>query len=347
MRRWELRRWDELAGELALRPAVDDSGQITDALILLDLDGVPAEATGALGGLLEHRIAVVAGVASATVPPALLPLARLLDLTLAPADTDGDRSVVAVPDVAAATAVLVDAVAAAPRAAVVTTALLRQTELLPVAEGLTAEAAAYSTLLAGPEHRAWLARRGQPRSRDLARPRVQVTRDGDRVLVVLDRPERRGAFDARMRDELVDALTAVLADRTATVELSGTGSAFSSGGDLDEFGSTPDPATAWVIRTARHPGRLLHLLGPRASARVHGPCVGAGVELPAFAGTVTAAPDATFRLPELSMGLLPGAGGTVSLTGRLGRWRTAWLALSGTEIDVHTALRWGLIDAVG
>jgi enoyl-CoA hydratase len=46
------------------------------------------------------------------------------------------------------------------------------------------------------------------------------------------------------------------------------------------------------------------------------------------------------------MGLVPGAGGTVSLPRRIGRHRTAWLALSGRRIDAPTALAWGLVDRV-
>jgi enoyl-CoA hydratase/carnithine racemase len=79
---------------------------------------------------------------------------------------------------------------------------------------------------------------------------------------------------------------------------------------------------------------------------VHGACVGAGVELPAFAARVVARADARFWLPELGLGLVPGAGGTVSLPRRIGRQRTAWLALSGRPIDARTALAWGLIDEV-
>ncbi|MDQ6696224.1 MAG: enoyl-CoA hydratase/isomerase family protein, partial [Actinomycetota bacterium] len=54
----------------------------------------------------------------------------------------------------------------------------------------------------------------------------------------------------------------------------------------------------------------------------------------------------TFRLPELAMGLVPGAGGTVSLPRRIGRHRTAWLALTGASIDAPTALDWGLVDTI-
>ena len=48
-----------------------------------------------------------------------------------------------------------------------------------------------------------------------------------------------------------------------------------------------------------------------------------------------------FGLPELGLGLIPGAGGTVSVTRRIGRWRTAYLVLSGRTIDAETALAWG------
>jgi enoyl-CoA hydratase/carnithine racemase len=79
---------------------------------------------------------------------------------------------------------------------------------------------------------------------------------------------------------------------------------------------------------------------------VHGACVGAGVELPAFAGRVVARPDARFRLPEVAMGLVPGAGGTVSIPRRIGRQATALLALTGDTIDAPTALALGLVDEI-
>ena len=63
-------------------------------------------------------------------------------------------------------------------------------------------------------------------------------------------------------------------------------------------------------------------------------------------GRVTAAADTWFRLPELGFGLIPGAGGCVSLVRRIGRQRTAWLAISGERIDAATALAWGLVDSV-
>lgn len=150
-----------------------------------------------------------------------------------------------------------------------------------------------------------------------------------------------------MRDALCEGLELAVADPSITeVVLSGEGASFSSGGDLDEFGSLPDPATAHAIRTTRSAARLLARCGERVRCEVQGACVGAGAELPAFSARVTASQDAFFQLPELAMGLVPGAGGTVSLPRRIGRQRTAWLALSGQRIDAATALAWGLVDEV-
>ena len=60
----------------------------------------------------------------------------------------------------------------------------------------------------------------------------------------------------------------------------------------------------------------------------------------------SAAPGTVIALPEVSLGLVPGAGGTVSIPRRIGRHRTAALALSGATIDAATALAWGLVDEI-
>jgi enoyl-CoA hydratase/carnithine racemase len=85
-------------------------------------------------------------------------------------------------------------------------------------------------------------------------------------------------------------------------------------------------------------------LGPRVTVHLHGACIGAGIELAAFAGTVEATEDTTVMLPEVGMGLIPGAGGTVSIPRRIGTARTAWLAITGLRLSAPVAARWGLID---
>jgi enoyl-CoA hydratase/carnithine racemase len=202
-------------------------------------------------------------------------------------------------------------------------------------------------LLASDGFRAWRAA-NPPRDRpDDSAPRVLIGETDGAVTITLNRPAARNAFDARMRDELCEALGFAVAHPDAPpVILSGEGPAFSAGGDLDEFGSAADPGEAHLIRTFRSPARLVHDLGDRITARLHGACVGAGIEVPAAARRVVAAPGAFFRLPEVSMGLIPGAGGTATIPRRIGRHRAAFMAVSGLDIDAATALAWGLVDAV-
>ena len=237
------------------------------------------------------------------------------------------------------------AVAEHPEASVGLVLALRGAERRTVVEQLLVESLAYGTLQDGAEHRAWLAGRERRDRRPPAEP-VRLERAGDELHITLADPDRRNAYSAAMRDALVEALAVAAADPSLRVQLRGDGPSFSAGGDLDEFGTVPDAATAHDIRMRRSAGRALAEIADRVTVEVHGSCVGAGVELPAFAGRVVADPDTTFRLPEVAMGLIPGAGGTASLPRRIGRRRTALLALTGAPIDATTALAWGLVDEV-
>lgn len=240
-------------------------------------------------------------------------------------------------------------IARAPLAASVLVQLLRATERLPVMDALFAESLAYAVLQAGPEYRSWLAanRAAAPARPTDDGPAVVMERDGSTLALELNRASNRNAISVEMRDALVEAFQLVLADRTIRrVRLSGRGKCFSTGGDLTEFGTVPDPATGHAIRMQALPGRFLAQCAARVEVRVHSACIGAGIELPAFAKRVIAAPDAFFQLPELKFGLIPGAGGTVSIPRRIGRQRAAWLMLSGRKINARQALEWGLVDAL-
>lgn len=233
----------------------------------------------------------------------------------------------------------------APMSSMAFTLHLRASERRPPLDGLVAESAVFSALQAGPEHAAWQARH-QRRDRADAHPPVTIERRHDLLRITLDRPQVRNAVSAALRDELLAALAIAEATPSLSVHLYGAGSDFSAGGDLDEFGTTPDPATAHLVRTRRSLAAAIHRLAPRVTAHLHGAAFGAGIELAAFAGTVIATPDTRVALPELGLGLVPGAGGTVSLPRRIGRQHTAWLGLTRRTIDATTALGWGLVDEI-
>ncbi|MDX3308456.1 enoyl-CoA hydratase/isomerase family protein [Streptomyces sp. NPDC054884] len=237
-------------------------------------------------------------------------------------------------------------VAARPDACLALVQVLRMGPTLPPPDRLVVESLAYSTLQAGAAFRSWLTGKHPHAARPSAEP-VLLDRDGDRLTITLNRPRVHNAFDAATRDALCEALQVAVSDPTITrVGLCGNGPSFCSGGDLAEFGTSPDPARAHQVRVHRSPAALLQRCGVKVTAHLHGACVGAGIELAAFAGRVTVAPDTVIRLPEISMGLIPGAGGTASLPTRIGRERSAYLALTGAAIGAAEARRWGLADEI-
>lgn len=236
-------------------------------------------------------------------------------------------------------------VAANPRAAGAFVQLLRSTAGLEPARSLPIESMAYAMLQGSAEHAAWMSHR---RPLGVAAPgTIRAERRDTLLEIVLDRPASGNAIDRPMRDGLSSVLALASLDSSLhRICLRGEGKAFSLGADLDEFGTTADPATAHAIRALTLPAYAAVECAERLEAHVDGACVGAGIELAAFAHRVYATERSWFQLPELAMGIIPGAGGCVSLPHRIGRQRTALMFLSGRRLSARLALEWGLIDAL-
>ena len=241
-----------------------------------------------------------------------------------------------------------EAISRNPIASMVLVRLLRHNEGVGVGDRLYAESLAYSALQHGAEFQSWLAARKLRAPREEPdEPPVLLTRSGDELRITLNRPHKRNAYSSGLRDALCEALGLAVDDRSiAKVVLDGAGACFSAGGDLDEFGEATDAGVAHASRMARSAAMLIDRLRDKVEAHVHGACIGAGIELPAFAGRVVARSDAFFQLPEVGMGLIPGAGGTASILPRIGRRGLALMALTGMRVDAQTALAWGLVDEI-
>jgi hypothetical protein len=234
---------------------------------------------------------------------------------------------------------------ASPRASTTLAVLLRTSDDRSIPEGLVAESVTYGLLQNGPEFLEWRHRQPVRERPDVEGPQVLVARRDHELSITLNRPHVLNAFSAGMRDELCAAVHVAAVDPTITsVIVRGSGSSFSSGGDLDEFGSRPDPVTGHLVRLQRNVGRALAEVASKTTVHIHGSTVGSGIELAAFAHRVVARTSTRISLPEVRLGLIPGSGGTVSLPMRIGRHATMLLALGVPSIDAETALDWGLVD---
>jgi hypothetical protein len=328
-----------------LRAAQDGFTEVLGALVERPLLVVDLDTPGELDGIEVRALlpCVIVGVSRTGVAH---PPLDGVDVALT-GEADPATPWVSAPDLDAGLEEVASAVSASPVASVTLAQVLRSGRSDSLDHDLFLESLAYSMLQSSSEFRRWLAARPPTSARPDPGSRLLVDRLEDRLSVTLNRPQVRNAYDAAMRDELCEALRMVGADPSITqMDLRGSGPDFCSGGDLNEFGTAGDPATSHLIRTSRSAARLLGAVGERVTAHLHGSCIGAGIELPAAARRVIAEPDTRMQLPEVAMGLIPGAGGTATLPRRIGRHRTAWLALTGHAIDARSALAWNLVDEI-
>jgi len=350
--------WPDLRDWLAADPGLLPDGTPAVPALFIDLDapGTPTQAaalppvsvppppSNSWSTMVDHLVLI--GLTEYGVRPALASLTGTLTCTLVADRRDaGPTDQIAVPDLGPACRAIAATATAAPKAAATLAGLLRLTSDLPAGPGLVAESLAYSMLLAGPEFARWRSLRPPRPPAPVPAEPVLLDRSGSELRVTLNDPARHNCFSRHIRDGLARALDVALADSSITaIRLTGRGPSFCSGGDLGEFGTTPDVAAAHLIRLDRSVAARAERCRDRLRPLLHGACIGAGIEIPSFAAWVEARDDTFFQLPELTMGLIPGAGGTVSLPRRIGRWRTAYLALSGQRLDLPTALTWGLVD---
>ena len=237
----------------------------------------------------------------------------------------------------------------APEAAALLMQVLRHNTTASIREGLLVESLAYSTLQHGYTFTQWLSTHTPSdwSPADAAADVVQTIRQDNVLTITLNRPEKHNALNHQMRSELLEALeVATLDPSVERVELQGAGPSFSSGGDLDEFGLARDATRAHLARMAQYAGEQLANLKCHTHAHLKGACMGAGIEIPAFASHITAAPDVQISLPEFGYGLIPGAGGTVSVLRRIGRQACAELALTGRIVGAEEAAAIGLIEQI-
>lgn len=164
--------------------------------------------------------------------------------------------------------------------------------------------------------------------------------------ITLNVPDKLNALNWPLLDELAAAIGATAADPDVrALVVTGAGRAFCSGADLQSlFGDRTRPVQVLKENLLRVYGSFLGLrdLSIPTIAAVHGPAVGAGMNIALACDVIVAGPDATFGPTFSRIGLHPGGGCTWMLTQRIGSANTAAALFSGDIIDAPTALRLGI-----
>jgi len=171
---------------------------------------------------------------------------------------------------------------------------------------------------------------------------VSVALDGEVAVVTMNKPPVNG-LGAALRAGIAEALDETNADAAVkAVVLTGTGKAFSGGADVTEFGtpkSLQEPNLRVVIS-------LLENNPKPVIAAIAGVCLGGGLELALGAHFRVALPDASLGLPEVKLGLLPGAGGTQRLPRLLGLEAALNIIVYGNPVPASRLQGTPLLDEV-
>jgi 3-hydroxyacyl-CoA dehydrogenase len=169
---------------------------------------------------------------------------------------------------------------------------------------------------------------------------VHIERDGDVAFLVIDNPPvNAGSRD--IRKALLSAIETVEDDPSiAAAVLIGAGRTFVAGSDIREFDLPLDPPQL--------PAALAAIEGSSKPyvAALHGAALGGGYELALACDARIAAPDTQVGLPETTLGIVPGAGGTQKLPRLVGTAQAIALICSGARVGAETALSQGLIDEI-
>jgi 3-hydroxyacyl-CoA dehydrogenase len=169
---------------------------------------------------------------------------------------------------------------------------------------------------------------------------MQLNYHQDILEIVLDNPPVN-ALGAASRRQLLEALDSAEANScVSAIVIRGGGALFSGGADISEFDKP------WVEPSLPGLADRLERCHKPVVAAIHGICYGGGLELALACHRRIASPTARMALPEVLLGLLPGAGGTQRLPRLIGARAALKMMLEGAPVDASTALALGLVDLI-
>lgn len=178
---------------------------------------------------------------------------------------------------------------------------------------------------------------------------LKFERDGQVVMLTLNRPEKRNAISTPMIDDLFAALSAAEADKSVRVViLTGAGKAFCSGMDLETLQALAKQTPEQNLADSRRMAKMFHLVysfpKPLITA-VNGAAIAGGCGLATLSDFTLAVPEAKFGYTEVRIGFIP-ALVSVMLRRQVGEKHARDLLLSGRSIDAAEAFRLGLVTEI-
>ncbi|MAY86083.1 enoyl-CoA hydratase/isomerase family protein [Leeuwenhoekiella sp. A16] len=178
---------------------------------------------------------------------------------------------------------------------------------------------------------------------------LQYQEEDNFVLITIDRPKKLNALNKETIQELHDAFAKADNDpETRFIILTGSGEkAFVAGADISEFSDfNTDQGSALAQEGQELLFDFVENLGTPVIAAINGFALGGGLELAMAAHFRIASDNAKMGLPEVSLGLIPGYGGTQRLPQLVGKGRAMEMIFTAAMIDANQALQYGLINHV-
>jgi 3-hydroxyacyl-CoA dehydrogenase len=171
-------------------------------------------------------------------------------------------------------------------------------------------------------------------------PVTDLSKDGDIAVITLNSPPVN-ALSANVRDGLYDAFKEAIADNSVKgIVLVCDGRTFIAGADISEFGGAQKGASLFDVQN------MMEGAPKPVVAGIHGTALGGGLEVALCAHYRVAVPSAKCGLPEVNLGLLPGAGGTQRLPRITGAEKALEMMTSGAHVGAKECLAMGLVDEI-
>lgn len=176
---------------------------------------------------------------------------------------------------------------------------------------------------------------------------LRVERRDGICTVTMNRPDKLNAMNVDMRRELGDCFDAIAQDTgTRVVVLTGSGRAFSAGGDINDFRQSPEDLHRMMQRVSHRWFRAFWNLPQPVIGAINGAAGGGGCNLALACDLIYASHDAYFVNTFLDIGLVPDLGGAFILPRLVGMARAKEMALLGERIPAPRALAMGLVNGV-